>query len=301
MTLGPTHIFFALVLTSACGPTFVTNESADLPSERVTPAADAAPGADVGRSGCGGLRTGDAPTYDREVCFVGAAFAMGSDSANLGKSFADHTPAHGVTLSTYRLDAYEVTVGRYRACVAAGACVVPEAPLAGGCTYAASYENDALPLTCATWSEAGRFCAWDEGRRLPTEAEWEYAARGSDESTYPWGAEFSCPRAVIGGYAAGPCPDNMGALPKPVGSAGAGRSIAGVFDLVGNAAEWVHDWAGSYPTGAVRDPQGPETGAGRVLRGGSWASTLPVGLGFARTTSPPATRGPWGFRCAMKP
>jgi formylglycine-generating enzyme required for sulfatase activity len=246
---------------------------------------------------CGPLRSGDAPLFDREVCVPGGTFEMGSNEPNLGAAFADHTPRHTVTVSTYALDAYEVSVARYRACVKAGACA--SLPATTGCTFApAPGTNDELPVTCVTWEEAGKFCAWDGARRLPTEAEWEMAAREPGGNTFPWGDKFDCPRAVIEGSSPGKCPQHAGSLPKACGSAPGGTSPHGARDLVGNVAEWASDWIGSYPASATKDPTGPVAGSVRALRGGSWGSPLDAGLGWARGQADPIARGNWGFRCA---
>ena len=260
--------------------------ASDARSDAVTQKVDVAP------SPCGTLRSTDQPGYDRELCFEPTRFTMGSSAGNLGGLFADHTPPHPVSLRGFVLDAYEVTVGRYRKCVEAGGCLAP--PPGAGCSFQGG--SDALPITCLTWEEAKKFCSWDGARRLPTEAEWERAARGPDATDYPWGREFDCEHAVLGGMSA--CPEHAGPLPKPEGTTPEGASTEGAFDLAGNVAEWVADWFGSYPGSAVTDPTGPSAGTQRVVRGGQWRSLPEHGMGYVRATSTPETRGPWGMRCA---
>jgi formylglycine-generating enzyme required for sulfatase activity len=247
-------------------------------------------------TGCGSARLGDAPTYAREVCVAGATFTMGYNGLNLGGSFADHTPAHAVTLSAHFLDAYEVTVGRYRACVDASVCLPPQAGGGTSCAYSTQPgDQEMWPVNCVTWEQARLFCKWD-GRRLPTEAEWEFGARGVSDRAYPWGIEKNCDRAVLARYAGGPCTGML--APMPVGSFASGASPEGIFDLAGNAAEWVSDWAGSYLPATQTDPPGPSGGAVKILRGGSWDNGWSAGLAYARTGMDPGARGSWGFRCA---
>jgi formylglycine-generating enzyme required for sulfatase activity len=245
---------------------------------------------------CGPAREGDAPSFQREVCIAGGTFTMGNDGQNLGGSFADHTPTHQITLSPHFMDVYEVTVGRYRTCVLAGACSAPQGGSGVACAYTpSSGPSEALPINCVTWEEARVFCQWD-GRRLPTEAEWEFGARGTSDRAYPWGIDKSCDRAVLARYAGGPCAGSVG--PLVVGSFASGASPEGILDLAGNAAEWVADWAGSYSAAPLLDPKGPANGAVKILRGGSWDNNWSAGLAYARMGMTPTARGSWGFRCA---
>jgi formylglycine-generating enzyme required for sulfatase activity len=277
------------------------NAPVDMPAidSPTTNLADAGAGVEAGiMTGCGPARGGDAPVYTREVCVLGATFTMGNSALNLGGLFADHTPAHSVTLSAHFLDAYEVTVGRYRACVDAGMCAspLPSAGASATCAYSAEPgDHEIWPVNCVTWEQARLFCKWD-GRRLPREAEWEFGARGLSDRAYPWGIDKSCDRAVLARYAGGPCSGN--GAPMPVGSLESGASPEGIFDLAGNAAEWVSDWAGSYPSAPQTDPSGPAGGAVKILRGGSWDNGWSAGLAYARTSMDPGAKGSWGFRCA---
>jgi formylglycine-generating enzyme required for sulfatase activity len=245
---------------------------------------------------CESLRSGDSPEFDREVCFPAGSYSMGSNNPNYGNGFADHTPLHEVALSEFALDAYEVTILRFRACVVDGACKLPGLDTSKGCDYSdlpTAYDN--RPVTCVDYDDATTFCNWDGGRRLPTEAEWERAARGASSQLYPWGNEFACVKSVLGG--AGACPEYSSAFPKVVASVG-DESLEGAHDLAGNAPEWVADWVGSYGGSSKNDPAGPTMGTERVLRGGSWLSPPSQGYGYARRSSSPIVRGAWGFRCA---
>ena len=200
---------------------------------------------------------------------------MGCDSSNPAETCSSNEqPLHTVTLSAYFIDKYEVTNARYKACVDAGGCTAPQSvdsstrsPYYGTSTYADH------PVVNVTWHQASAFCAW-AGKRLPTEAEWEKAARGSsDTRKYPWGNSApDCTKlnyyhynGVSYGY--GYCVGDT----SRVGSYPSGASPYGVMDMAGNVWEWVNDWYGSdyYSVSPGVNPQGPSTGEDRVLRGGA--------------------------------
>ena len=201
-----------------------------------------------------------------EVLIPAGSFRMGCDNNNSAEScLSSEQPLHTVTLSAYYVDKYEVTNARYKVCVDAGECTAPQdmdsytrIPYYGTSTYA-NY-----PVIHVTWRQASAFCAW-EGKRLPTEAEWEKAARGSiDTRKYPWGN--SAPDGTLLNYN-----ENVGDT-TPVGSYPSGASRYGVWDMAGNVWEWVNDWydRSYYSLSPTSDPQGPATGAQRVVRGGAW-------------------------------
>jgi sulfatase modifying factor 1 len=247
-------------------------------------------------SPCGELRPGTGGD-DAEVCLPAGMFTMGSTEASVPSGYTVHGPAHTVTLPAFVLDANEVTVARYRGCVSAGSCTAPRSSADQGCTYsAASGSADRFPVTCVSWDDAVLFCAWDGGRRLPTEAEWERAARGTVGRTYAWGDEVACTNAVFGGLVQ--CPQHGGSLPKPVGSTPLGASPEGVLDLTGNAWEWVHDWFGPYASEAADNPTGPNQGSTRIQRGGNWQTPPANATAFMRRAEAPAAIGPSSFRCA---
>jgi sulfatase modifying factor 1 len=246
-----------------------------------------------------GLARVDSTAKAVDVCIPQGQFVMGSAAANLGGTFSDHSPPHTVTLSAYFIDAYEVTVGRFRACVQAGACD-PPAATATGCTFSAQPGSaDLLPVNCILYASASAFCKWDGGRRLPTEAEWERVARGTAASNYPWGDTFSCEHAVVAATTS--CSAYDPKLPAQVGKLQAGVSAEGVYDLVGNVAEWVSDWVGSYPRTDVTDPTGPTTGTQHVVRGGDWLSPTTQAMAYLRRSSMPTNSGTLGFRCVRDP
>ena len=245
---------------------------------------------------CGVAREADSSLADDEACVRASTFDMGS-SEPISSGYFAHGPVHAVTLSAFFLDAFEVTVARYRRCVEAGVCSAPSTSAAQGCTYtSAAVDHEKHPITCVSWQAAQDFCDWDGGRHLPTEAQWEQAARNSAGSKYPWGDTFSCERAVVAG--ASQCSQYAGQLPQPVGSARTGASPEHVYDLSGNATEWVADWFGTYPATAVSNPTGPATGSSRIQRGGGWLTLSADANSYARRGGDPASTGPLTFRCA---
>jgi formylglycine-generating enzyme required for sulfatase activity len=170
----------------------------------------------------------------------------------------------------------------------------------------------ALPITSVTWGEAAAYCAW-RGARLPSEAEWERAARGTQGRVWPWGNEprtdadnhgrFTRAADLEGSIVALVRPDERDgfALLAPVGSFPHGASLEGVLDLAGNAMEWTADYYGQDPPQKARsvNPRGPAVGALRSLRGGSWRLPPLFTRAAARDGAPPETRSPEiGFRCA---
>ena len=223
-------------------------------------------------------------------------FTMGSNEGN-----DDEKPVHRIHLDAYYIDKYEVTIGQYGEFLEANSFDPP--PL--WTTMAQpSYEN--RPVVNVDWKDANNYCKW-AGKRLPTEAEWEKAARGTDGRLYPWGNDPPDPlRANFGKDRA--TWNNHEALVQ-VGQLKAGKSPYGVYDLAGNVWEWVNDWYDPdyYATSPSRNPQGPSSGKFKVIRGGSW-DLAPENLRSARrdlnipsTTdydSPAYRNFNSGFRCA---
>lgn len=214
------------------------------------------------------------------------------------RSFADESLAHRVRLSSYFLDRREVTVAEFDACVRVGRCKAP--PYERG---ARRFRQPNFPVTLVTWDDAQAFCAF-RGARLPTEAEFERAARGATGRRFPWGELPNTHLANHGrlGIDLTDDTDGFGEL-APVGSFSAGRSPDGFLDLAGNAAEWVQDrYATQYPDAVQVDPQGPDAAqasGARVVRGGSYDSPMAWLRGAARGAYLPNERRPSiGFRCA---
>jgi formylglycine-generating enzyme required for sulfatase activity len=234
------------------------------------------------------LRSADGTT----MLFVpGGAFEMGSTEC------PNERPVHAVTVDSLWIDRTEVSNAQYRQCVEAGVCDEPN------CWYDDDFSAPQQPVVCVSWYQAGTYCDW-VGARLPTEAEWEYAARGSEGYRYPWGDEFdgtrlnfcdgSCDRAY-----ADETIDNGYAHTAPVDSFPEGASWCGAVNMVGNAWEWTADWFGDYSREVQVNPTGPESGTQRVLRGGAWDSMPFEGRGAVRKGSRPAFQFLYlGFRCA---
>jgi formylglycine-generating enzyme required for sulfatase activity/tRNA A-37 threonylcarbamoyl transferase component Bud32 len=227
-------------------------------------------------------------------------FQMGSPE---GVGLADEHPMHEVTLSAYCIDKTEVTVEAYVACATAKGCPPPQFSelsydlgpndLRRRSQFCNSTDRPDHPINCVDWNQAVAYCQW-AGERLPTEAEWEYAARGSDGRTYPWGVDAPSPeRLNVYGTADGY--DST----SPVGSFPYSASPFGALDMAGNVWEWTADWYGFYSEEPVSDPQGPMDGTRHVLRGAGWMNHDPgVARAAFRNWGEPMVRvNTLGFRC----
>jgi formylglycine-generating enzyme required for sulfatase activity len=227
------------------------------------------------------------PTKDGMVRLPGGRFTMGS--ADRGAA-PNERPAHLVSLAPFWLDKTEVTVAKYRACVDAHACGLPE-KTSPSCTF--DLGEPELPISCVAWKEADAYCRF-VGKRLPREAEWEYAARGTARVRFPWGAFPSCTYAVtlLNEATGRSCGKRH---PAVVGTHPAGASVFGVLDLSGNVEEWTSDWyVESLAEGAL-----PRAGSAHVLRGGGWLSPPSMSRTTARNWGSSIEAGPnVGLRCA---
>jgi formylglycine-generating enzyme required for sulfatase activity len=205
-------------------------------------------------------------------------FTVGADLVPAG----DESPAHAVSLPTYRISRNEVSNANYRACVEADACNEPQ--------DLRFYDDPTAadePVVFVTWFQAGRYCNWRD-QRLPTEAEWEKAARGTDGLVYPWG-DAPEPADLNAGM------QHDGAL--SVGSYLDGASPYGALDMAGNVWEWTADWYLPYAGSAFRsDLHGEKY---KVVRGGSWNHPIEDARTFHRDIAhPERALAVVGFRCA---
>ncbi|MFC1936691.1 formylglycine-generating enzyme family protein [Chloroflexota bacterium] len=215
------------------------------------------------------------------------AFEMGSEEGD-----EDEKPVHTVYLDAYWIYQTEVTNEMYALCVQAGVCDAP-----GGSEYGDSEYAD-HPVARVSWYDAEAYCEW-AGGRLPTEAEWEKAARGTEGNVYPWGDSWNSSLANSSeegdGYS-----DTT-----PVGTFPGGASPYGALDMAGNVWEWVADWYGEdyYQGSPDENPSGPSNGTYLVWRGGSWYLNHRIQLRAANRgyRAPYVADNDIGFRCASSP
>jgi formylglycine-generating enzyme required for sulfatase activity len=274
-----------LALSAAC----TTSTAPAIPSGTVTPVAT--------------LKGNDGMI----LVFVPAGqFTMGSATDDDG---VFETPAHVVNVDAFWIDQTEVTNGEYAACVKAGACDPPYST--ASFSRPSYYDNPdfaSYPVIQVDWNSAAAYCQW-AGRRLPTEAEWEKAARGTDGRIYPWGDSWDVATAPRLNFSDASDPlsaahadvnDGYGDT-SPVGSYPNGASPYGALDMAGNVWEWVNDFYGAnyYSQSPADNPQGPNGGPGRVIRGGSLDGDMTRVRTAKRVWLPPASTGDdIGFRCA---
>jgi len=208
------------------------------------------------------------------VLIPAGTLLMGSD-----QGLGDERPPHRVSMSAFYLDPYEVRRIAFQ-----------EFLVAQGRKKSPDLKDPDLPATMVSWHDAAAFCQ-AQGRRLPTEAEWEYAARGGEARIFPWGNEPPDPsRARF---------ESRG--PLPVDALSPGATPEGLLNLAGNVAEWVQDWwhLGYYAVSPSADPPGPAEGDYRVVRGGSWNQSAEELRAAARAYhNPERGAGHIGFRCA---
>jgi formylglycine-generating enzyme required for sulfatase activity len=220
------------------------------------------------------------------IVFVPAGeFLMGSSDADR-EADSDEKPQHTVYLDAYWIDQTEVTNAMYQRCVEVGRCTEPQHSARYGSAHYAKH-----PVVGVTWQQAQEYCAW-VGRRLPTEAEWEKAARGTDGRPFPWGntapnSDFLNFNREVGDT-------------TEVGQYPVGASPYGALDMAGNTWEWVADRYSQtyYAQAPAKNPPGPATGNTRVLRGGAWGVDARAVRVANRFWAFPGRNDLDGFRCA---
>jgi len=244
------------------------------------------------------LASGCRPATPPGIVYVPAGeFTMGSDEGD-----SNEQPVHTVYLDAFYIDKYEVTNAQFALFLSEQGnqeeggvtwldivdldCLITQS--GGQYQPKSGYEDH--PVIEVSWHGARAYCQW-AGKRLPTEAEWEKAARGTDGRTYPWGEGIDCDHAQYGG---------CGGQTVPIGSKPKGASPYGALDMAGNVWEWVADWydSGYYAASPQSNPEGSTSGDYRVIRGGSWANLEPpLRAALRRRARPAAVRFTVGFRC----
>ena len=235
-------------------------------------------------------KTASGQVHEQSMALVPAGeFTMGSSIGD-----PDELPVRKVYVDAFFMDKYQTSVGKYGSFLEATS---HEAPADWDIMNKPMHQK--RPVINVDWADADAYCKW-AGKRLPTEAEWEKAARGTDGRIYPWGNQLptdfhaNMKKEVW----------NNHVVLTPVGMFEGGKSPYGLYDMAGNVWEWVSDWYGQdyYKTGSLRNPTGPPTGNYKVVRGGSWGSS-PKDLRSADRESrlPPFGGLGTGFRCAKTP
>jgi formylglycine-generating enzyme required for sulfatase activity len=240
----------------------------------------------------------------------GDTFMMGSEKGKDPKADDDELPVHLVSLDSYWIDRTEVTNAQFAALLneqgnrleegvtwldlEAEDCLIEQV----GDQYKPKSHYDNHPVVQVSWHGAAAYCDW-VGGQLPSEAEWEYAARGPDGHIYPWGNEFDCGGGNFYDPYTTDCNDGY-EFTAPVGQFPRGASWCNALDMAGNVWEWVHDWRGGYSDKPQKNPLGPPTGESKVVRG-SWCDPKKTDGRAAHRDSraPETSESHIGFRCVV--
>ncbi len=296
-TPSPTSTPTARPPGSTSTPQDTATPTATITPETTKPLGESTTGAPMVSVPAGGFLQGSSIQQIEEVYEL----CQQADQPDLcwRSAFEDESPQKEVYLDEFLIDKYEVTNRQYADCVNAGACNPPSVLSSNkhsdyyGNTRYANY-----PVIYVTWRNADQYCRW-AGKRLPTEAEWEKAARGRDGLLWPWGNSFDSQNS---NYRPGNvAPDTSDTV--EVMSYSGGGSPYDAYDMVGNVWEWVADWyeAGYYAKSSGQNPEGPASGDKKVIRGGSWNSNLGSARSASRApASPDEGYFDVGFRCAGK-
>ena len=290
-TTTPTATELILTSTATTEPAILPADTATMEKETITPMPEPTHTVTVVPTlGVGSTQI--SPRDGMVLLYVPAGqFRMGFPGQE-----SDEKPVHPVTLDAFWIDQTEVTNAMYALCVSDGECERPGSfSSATRRSYYSNPEFNEYPVIFVSWTDAHAYCEW-AGRRLPTEAEWEKAARGKDQRSYPWGEEIDCSRA---NYFDGTklCTGDTAA----VKSYETGKSPYDLYDMAGNVWEWVADWYNPdyYDISSVTNPPGPTSGNLRVVRGGGWDDTHFLTRSSNRGSYAPIGKvNNRGFRCA---
>jgi serine/threonine-protein kinase len=220
------------------------------------------------------------------VLVAAGPFVMGCADELDVQCEGDERPRRTVELDAFYIDRTEVTQQAWKECMDRSHCGEPL------CTLDLALKAE-HPVTCVTWEQADNYCRSNH-KRLPTEAEWEKAARGLNGGRYPWGSDET-PYCSLANFQSCNLPTKTAAVDlRPEGA-----SVFGALDMAGNVYEWVADWHAGYDPAAIDNPLGPTTGLQRVLRGGDYGSDAWALRSFNRRAQDPTiANDAWGFRCA---
>ena len=234
------------------------------------------------------------PTHEPEMVFVqGGTFTMGCTSEQGGDCYTWEKPAHQVTVSSFNISKYPITQGQWKTIMGT---TVRDQRDKKNTTHQMRGEGDNYPIYYVSWDEAQEFIrrlnsATGKNYRLPTEAEWEFAARGGTKSKgYKYSGSNNLHNVA---WHAG----NQDYATRPVGTKIPNE--LGIYDMSGNVYEWCSDWFGDYSATAKRDPTGPSTGSARAIRGGSWNSHKDCRVAYREGITPSVRDDGIGFRVVL--